>query len=372
MSLLQDEHPGQAQQVNGSLSDLELKTTSSDDFHDDTGGVVRNHSTEEEVEDPKLHSNRKSDVQKPRPYSLFRIVSLQAAPWRYAVAAIVDVYANYTTLLAFKYTTITAVSLFDAMAIPTAMLVSRLFFGRRYTKVHLLAVVVCCIGITLNVLSDYHEEERFKESGGVGESAQQTLMQEEYPYKVAGDFLAIAGGILFGISNTLAEVAVREWGSQNEYLAVMSFFASAITFVQTIIIEPEAVTAFFRQSGENDTCTESGSLTLMFVFVVASIVNYMGIASFLRMSDAAFLNLSLLTGDAWAVAFSVFAEGIIPPPTFYVALAVTISGVFIYETAPSPVVEDMEYNEQLSNENEIEMNEMRGKMSSESDSHVVA
>ena len=48
---------------------------------------------------------------------------------------------------------------------------------------------------------------------------------------------------------------------------------------------------------------------------------------------------SLLTGDAWAVAFSVFAEGIKPPPTFYVALAITLSGVIIYETAPSPAVD---------------------------------
>jgi solute carrier family 35 protein F1/2 len=59
---------------------------------------------------------------------------------------------------------------------------------------------------------------------------------------------------------------------------------------------------------------------------------------FLQISDATFFNLSLMTGDAWAVAFSVFAEGIKPPPTFYIALILTMSGVIIYETAPSPVV----------------------------------
>jgi hypothetical protein len=45
----------------------------------------------------------------------------------------------------------------------------------------------------------------------------------------------------------------------------------------------------------------------------------------------------MLTGDAWAVIFSVYGEGISPPPTFYVALVITLSGVIIYETAPSPV-----------------------------------
>ncbi len=47
---------------------------------------------------------------------------------------------------------------------------------------------------------------------------------------------------------------------------------------------------------------------------------------------------SLLTGDAWAVVFSVFAEGIVPAPSFYVALFITLTGVVIYETAPSPVI----------------------------------
>ena len=47
---------------------------------------------------------------------------------------------------------------------------------------------------------------------------------------------------------------------------------------------------------------------------------------------------SLLTGDAWAVVFSVFAEGIVPSSTFYVALFITLTGVVIYETAPSPVI----------------------------------
>lgn len=35
----------------------------------------------------------------------------------------------------------------------------------------------------------------------------------------------------------------------------------------------------------------------------------------------------------------MFEEGIKPVPLFYVALVVTLSGVVIYETAPSPVVD---------------------------------
>ena len=34
----------------------------------------------------------------------------------------------------------------------------------------------------------------------------------------------------------------------------------------------------------------------------------------------------------------MFAEGIMPLPAFYVALFITLTGVVIYETAPSPVI----------------------------------
>ncbi|KAL7515846.1 hypothetical protein ACHAWX_000922 [Stephanocyclus meneghinianus] len=347
-------------------NDLELKTGGSGEFNND--GVIPTHSNEEDDDDPKLHSSsKKFNHGHVKPYSLFRIVPLQSPPWRYAAVAVADVYANYSTILAFKYTTITSVTLFDALAIPSAMLVSRLFFCRQYTKVHLVAVVVCCIGVIVNVLQDYSENERLKESGGVEKTAQDELIEQDYPYKLAGDALAITGGVLFGISNTLAEVAVRDWGTQDEFLGAMTFFASIITFLQTLSTEQQEVMAFFGTS--NDSCSELGSLTLLALFAIASTINYMGIATFLGMSDAAFLNLSLLTGDAWAVLFSVIAEGIIPSVTFYIALVITVSGVFIYETAPSPVVEGA-HHAKAHEESDIEMDEIN-KRSHSAEDHIL-
>ena len=333
--------------------ELQLDAENSDEsFHTNGDGIP---TSSNENDNQNLNESCSRHSERKKPFSLCRI-PLQSPPWKYATVAVADVYANYTTILAFKYTTITSVSLFDALAIPSAMLISRLLFGRMYTKVHLLAVAVCCIGISINVLQDFRENERIKESGGLGETAQEQLVDEEYPYKIAGDLLAITGGVLFGVSNTLSEVAVRDWGSQNEYLSAMTFIASIITLLQTLLTERQEVMAFFANSNESDSCSESGSLTLLAIFVIASVINYIGIASFLGVSDAAFLNLSLLTGDAWAVAFSVYAEGIIPPPTFYVALVITLSGVFIYETAPSPTGdEDALQQRDAKEDNGIEM-----------------
>ena len=269
-------------------------------------------------------------------HSLFGIIPLQCNPLLYAAVALTDVYANYATILAFKYTTLTSVSLFDALAIPSAIIVSRFAFARKYTKIHTLGVLVCSIGITINALQDYREDKALELSDDAVESEQEELIEADYPHKMLGDSLAIIGGILFGIDNTLQEVAVRDWGSQLEYLGCMTFFATIISFVQALILERTEILDFFRQS-DSDTCPQNVGLLLLFAFSVGGMLNYLGISAFLRISDAAFLNLSLLTGDAWAVMYSVYAEHIYPPGTFYVALAITVIGVLIYETAPSPV-----------------------------------
>jgi solute carrier family 35 protein F1/2 len=256
-------------------------------------------------------------------------------PRTYAIIAIVDVYAAFFTITAFKYTTITSVILFDALAIHSAMFVSRFFFNRRYVKGHILGVLICTIGIMLNVAVDYEED---KESKGffVGQdNADQQIIAEKYPHKIAGDILAISGGILYGIANTLQEVAVKET-TVVEYLGCSCFFASIVTFSQAMLTEREEIMAFFGQS--TDTCAAGEGENLLFLYAIAGILKYIGVGYFLQISDATFFNLSLMTGDAWAVAFSVFAEGIKPPPTFYIALVLTMSGVIIYETAPSPVV----------------------------------
>ena len=55
-------------------------------------------------------------------------------------------------------------------------------------------------------------------------------------------------------------------------------------------------------------------------------------------SEATYLNLSLLTGDLWSVLFSVVVERIITSPLFFVALVLVLSGLVLYEIAPSQAV----------------------------------
>ena len=72
------------------------------------------------------------------PFRFLGFIPLQAHPLSYLPMALLDVYAKYFTVLAFKYTTITSVTLFDALAIPSAMILSHLFLHRHYSPIHLV------------------------------------------------------------------------------------------------------------------------------------------------------------------------------------------------------------------------------------------
>jgi len=254
----------------------------------------------ETVDDMQFNSTE-GNIDEPIQYTFFGLFPIHTSLRNYAIIAAFDVYANYTTILAYKYTTITSVGIFDALAIPAAIIVSKCFFGRRYTKIHYLGVLICFVGITINILSDYHQDQKLKSEDSGEESAGEQMIEDAYPHRIAGDILAILGGILFGVSNTLQEVIVKD-GTLLEYFGCFSFFASIITFFQAMILEQDEIMTFFTQSS-SETCSAQEGKNLFFLFAVTGVMMYMGIAAFLQISDAAFFNLSLLTGDAWAVVF---------------------------------------------------------------------
>ena len=238
----------------------------------------------------------------------------------------------------FRYTALTSVTLFDALAIPSSMIISRCFLGRRYTWIHVLGVVFCMIGVVMNAMQDYESDR----SSSTEESSANDGSQE-FPHKFRGDVLAITGGILYGLNNVLVEVTVRGNGDTAEYLGVMGFFGFVISAIQALILEYDDILEFFgRRPDASATCSLVMGWFVLFVFVTVTILSYCGASRFLQMSEAAFFSLSLLTGDLWSVAFSVFAQKIIPRPFFFVALVFVLSGVILYETSPSPVLEDGE------------------------------
>ena len=311
-----------------------------------------------ETEDSSLSSSGHRDgpetaqAKLRKPYSLLGIFPLQTPAYRYLPMAIIDVYANYLTVMAFKYTTITSVTLLDALAIPSSLILSRIFLKRKYDRIHFIGVLSCIMGIVCNFVQDYDQDRKAAKHGYVDST---------YPHKMLGDFLAASGGILFGVNNCLSEHAVRNLGGPNELNGVLGFFAGIISLTHAFIFERNEIADFVGEGDHSQTCSEGFARWILVGFIASNVCGYLGTARFLQISEATFLNLSLLSGDLWSVIFSVFAEGIKPHPFFFVALTFTMSGVIIYEMAPTPVLEDRDMFEER-NSDQLHPEELVGDL----------
>ena len=264
---------------------------------------------------------------------------LRLASWKYFGIAMFGVQANYFMMLALKYTTLTSVSLFDAVAIPSAMILSSFVFHRKYRCAHILGASLCLLGMTVNVVTDW-EADKKEETDPTSTTATtgRDDGSEEYPDKLIGDAFAILGGFLYGVNDVFAEQCVREYGGVTEYLAMMGFFGIFISGIQAAILERQKIATFFS----GGTCAFYVGLSLLITYVMCQVIRKMSMSVFLLMSEAAFLNLSMLTADLHTTIFSIVAQNIFPRNFFFVGLSMVLTGITIYELAPSPVSEGYE------------------------------
>lgn len=313
-----------------------------------------------------LSAPRASDCK----YSLCGVIPLHAPVWAYVLLALLDVEANYVSVLAFKYTTLISVNVFDALTIPTAMILSKLFLRRSYVWVHVLGATICMGGIVLNVWSDYASDQEESSSAG-GDQGGNAQEDQEYPHKFWGDMLAISGGLLWGLNNVLHELSIKSYGGPIENLGMRGLFGTLISIAQVAIFERDDLMAMFDTT-TTSTCGTGEGILLLLAYVFSLALIYLGGAYFLLVSESALYNLSLLTSDFFTVVFSVVAEHIVPPPLFFVALVWIVGGVVLYETGPSPIADsDETYHGQDEEENNGLENSCAGQELQQLDEEIV-
>lgn len=266
----------------------------------------------------------------------------------YFLMALLDLEGSYFTFLAFRYTTLTSVSLLDAIAIPSAMFFSRFLLKRCYQFPHFLGALICIVGVSINILGDfeggnnyYADAQEDDGNNGNGNGNDDGQIDNEFPYPIRGDMLAVVGAILYGLNDVLTERSVKDIGGIKEYLAMMGIFGMIVSTIQGFMTDRDEIVEFFTR--ESDLCSASKGFSLLLLQAVFGVLSFVGISYFLMESEAALLNLSLLTGDLWAVAFTVIAQQIIPSPMFWVALLLIFLGVFIYELSSSPILDEVDY-----------------------------
>lgn len=229
----------------------------------------------------------------------------------YLLAALLDVEGNYLFIRAYDYTSITSIMLLDCFTIPSAMLLSYLFMGAKYKRVHVVGIVVCIAGLVCCVTSDVLQ----------GRNAAADLTSSN---QFLGDMMCILGSVMYASCNVLQERLVKQ-GSREHYMGNVGVSGMCIAGIQFLILDlPRMKTTHFSSSNVLSIC---GLVSCLFFM-------YTNTSKFLEDSDAVVFNLSLLTSDIYAVVFSYFRNGYLVPWLYFVAFFLVALGLFTYYSEP--------------------------------------
>ncbi|CAI7784036.1 unnamed protein product [Closterium sp. NIES-54] len=142
-------------------------------------------------------------------------------PWRVLLlASFLDVEGNYFVVLAFRFTSLTRVTLLDCWAIPAAMLLAALCLSTRYHASHVIGALLCTAGLAMLLLSDAGPS-KHGGSTATGSSSNATL----------GNVLVLLGATLYAASNVTVEYLAHRVET-TELLAFIGCAGSLISFTQ--------------------------------------------------------------------------------------------------------------------------------------------
>lgn len=237
--------------------------------------------------------------------------------WRYALFAVVDVEANFITLLSYRFTTITSVMLLDCFTIPVAMTLSTLFMAVVYTRRHMVGVLLCTVGMAFVVLSDLQTSANDNSVSATGKRA------------LLGDALCLVGATIYGVSNVMQESIVKSH-SRIELLGMTGAFGAVLSGLQLLVLEWDDVI---------NTHFTPVILAFMGMYSLSVFTFYFTTSRFLQIGDATLFNLSILTSDVYAIFFAYIVEKARLHWLYFVALGTIVCGLIVYhrERAPGAV-----------------------------------
>jgi solute carrier family 35 protein F1/2 len=177
----------------------------------------------------------------------------------------------------------------------------------RYHWTQLLGIIVSIGGMALLVVSDY-------------------LTDKDYPAvdMVKGDLFVLLGAACYGISNTFEEYFVSK-RPVYEVLGQLGFWGFFINGTQAAIFDRHSLQEA-QWSGQVASYFVGYTLCLLFLYLTCPFL--------LRMSSAAFYNLSLLTSDFWSLLIGIRVFGYYVFWLYPVGFVFTVLGMVLYYAAP--------------------------------------
>ena len=247
----------------------------------------------------------------------FTNVRLKAPWWIYLAMAILDVEANFLSLLSLKYTSITSSTLLGSLTTPSTMLLASYFMARSFRLPHYVGVVLCLLGGAMTVYTDI----------GSGNGNTNTADSTTYPHALSGDILALLAAVMFAMGDTISEYFVKNF-DRLEYLGMLGLFGAIVTLLQFPFLEYDGLYTLFVRTGWQQQLTVFG---VMVVYVAGVLFYYVVATLFLVEGDVTLMELSLQASSLYAILLSIIAAHVAPALLFYPAMLLIVTGVFVYE-----------------------------------------
>jgi solute carrier family 35 protein F1/2 len=256
-------------------------------------------------------------------------IRLRIPWWSYLIISMLDVFPNFMTLLSLRFTSLTSTTLLGSLTVPSTMFFSRHILAKAFTRYHYAGVCLCLAGGILTVWSDVDHDD------DVSSGVDNVVAAASYRY--VGDLLAVAAALAYGLGDTIAEYSIKHI-DREEYLGMLGVYGVIFTGLIFPWLEGDAVRRLFF---DLPVAIKWQAIAVLVWYVASVLLYYMTEASFLVKSDATLLNLSLQASNLWVILFSVVAYQDLPPAVFYLAVALVVAGVFVYEaggsaTTPTP------------------------------------
>ncbi|XP_034033561.1 solute carrier family 35 member F2 [Thalassophryne amazonica] len=229
--------------------------------------------------------------------------------WKYLVMGVADVEANYTVVMAYRFTTLTSIQLLDCFVIPVLMVLSWFLLKTRYRLVHFVAVGICLLGVGAMVGADIlaHRD------------------QGSYNNVALGDGLVLLSAVLYAVSNVCQEYTVKNL-SWVDFLGMMGLFGSVISGIQLAVLETQAVRAITWN-------LKIGLLFTLYVSCMFALYSFMPLV--VKLSSATAVNLSLLTADLFSLFCGLFLFHYTFSALYIISFVVIAVGFIMFNAVPT-------------------------------------
>lgn len=222
-----------------------------------------------------------------------------------------DVEGNYFTVLGFRYTNLLSAQLINFWAIVVVVILSFTFLHVRYRPTAIAGIFVCVAGMGVLLASDKIQH----------------VNDYSAPNPLKGDLFCLLGATFYGFSNTLQEFLVSK-RPMYEVISMLAIFGILINGTQAAI--------FDRDSFRNAMWTAKAG-GLMAGYDLILVVFYSICPIVFRMGSAAFLNISLLTGNFWGAIVGIHVFHVAIHWMYPIAFVLIVIGLTVYFLMDSPM-----------------------------------